>query len=124
MNGTASLRIKNAVAFGHAAGDEFFVPTVVLHELWYGIAKSQRTIANKQNLKKFLSGPLTVLDFDAEDARLSGEIRANLANRGAPIGPYDVLIAGQALARGFTLVTANTREFARVDGLRIANWTE
>jgi tRNA(fMet)-specific endonuclease VapC len=63
-----------------------------------------------------------VLDFDREDARKAGEIRASLANAGTPVGPYDVLIAGQAVARGLTLVTNNTREFQRVASLRIEDW--
>jgi tRNA(fMet)-specific endonuclease VapC len=63
-----------------------------------------------------------VLEFDQEDARQAGEIRALLALRGTPIGPYDVLIAGQAKARRLTLVTRNTAEFSRVHDLRIENW--
>jgi tRNA(fMet)-specific endonuclease VapC len=63
-----------------------------------------------------------VLEFDQEDAREAGAIRALLATRATPIEPYDVLIAGQAKARGLTLVTRNTNEFARVSGLRLQNW--
>lgn len=63
-----------------------------------------------------------VLDFDRDDARQAGVIRAELSTRGMPIGPYDVLIAGQAVARDLTLVTRNTREFSRVPGLRLADW--
>lgn len=59
-----------------------------------------------------------ILDLDREDARAAGEIGADLARRGAPIGPYDVLIAGQALARGLPLVTNNAAEFERIAGLR------
>lgn len=66
--------------------------------------------------------PFHVLEFDAEDAWQSGEIRASLAAKGRPIGPIDALIAGQARARGLILVTHNTAEFARVDGLRIEDW--
>jgi tRNA(fMet)-specific endonuclease VapC len=106
-----------------AAGSEFYVPTVVVYELWYGVSKSDRFQANAQNLTAFLSKPFAVLSFDEEDARISGEIRAKLAKKGTPIGPYDVLIAGQALARGMTLVTANTREFSRVDGLKLVDWS-
>ena len=60
--------------------------------------------------------------FDTEDARASGRVRAALAASGRPIGAYDVLIAGQALARELTLVTHNTREFGRVEGLRVEDW--
>jgi tRNA(fMet)-specific endonuclease VapC len=63
-----------------------------------------------------------VLEFDKEDARRAGEVRALLASKGTPIGPYDVLIAGQALARGLVLVTDNTGEFRRVPRLRVENW--
>jgi tRNA(fMet)-specific endonuclease VapC len=63
-----------------------------------------------------------VLEFDKEDARKAGEIRALLISRGTPIGPYDVLIAGQALARHMTLITHNTDEFGRVPGLQIEDW--
>ena len=68
------------------------------------------------------SSRFVVLDFDKEDARQSGQIRALLAGKGTPIGPYDVLIAGQAIARNLTLVTHNTDEFRRVPGLRIEDW--
>ena len=58
----------------------------------------------------------------ANDARRAGDVRAALRARGTPIGPYDVLIAGQALARGLILVTHNVAEFSRVEGLRVENW--
>jgi tRNA(fMet)-specific endonuclease VapC len=63
-----------------------------------------------------------VLDFDKEDARQAGRLRAFLAGKGTPIGPYDVLIAGQAMARNMILVTRNRSEFDRVPGLRIEDW--
>ena len=66
---------------------------------------------------------LTMVELTREDAREAGRLRATLATAGLPIGPFDVLIAGQALARGLTLVTHNTREFARVDGLTVEDWT-
>ena len=63
-----------------------------------------------------------VLKFDQENARHAGEVRAHLASKGTPIGPYDVLIAGQARARKLTLVTHNTTEFQRVPGLKVEDW--
>ena len=63
-----------------------------------------------------------VVDFNGEDARVAAEIRAILTAAGNLIGPYDILIAGQALARDLTLVTHNTREFSRVSGLRVEDW--
>lgn len=71
---------------------------------------------------RFLFADFPVLDFDRNDGLVAGEIRASLAAKGMPIGLYDVLIAGQAKARGLTLVTNNTAEFKRVDGLRSEDW--
>jgi tRNA(fMet)-specific endonuclease VapC len=70
----------------------------------------------------FLTHGVEVLPIDDEDALVAGQIRATLRAAGTPIGPYDVMIAGHALRRGATLVTANIREFERVDGLTIKNW--
>ena len=64
-----------------------------------------------------------VIPFDASDAREAGAIRADLETIGRPIGPYDLLIAGQARARGLILVTANNREFQRVKGLDCEDWS-
>jgi tRNA(fMet)-specific endonuclease VapC len=62
------------------------------------------------------------VDFDGDDARQAGVLRAQLASQGRSIGPYDVLIAGQALARGLILVSHNTREFGRVPDLQVEDW--
>lgn len=99
------------------------VSSVVAHELWYGAYKSQKVAFNLETLR-LLFADLPILDFDREDARVAGEIRAELKRQGMPIGPYDVLIAGQAKARDLTLVTNNTGEFARVAGLRMEDWTQ
>jgi tRNA(fMet)-specific endonuclease VapC len=92
---------------------------VVVHELFYGAFKSQRAERNAVLIDAL---KFEVIAFDKEDARQAGEIRALLAAKGTPIGPYDVLIAGQAKARSLILVTHNTREFKRVPGLRLENW--
>ena len=89
------------------------------HELFYGAFRSRRTT---QNIALLDALALTVLEFDKEDARQAGQVRAFLANKGTPIGPYDVLIAGQAMARSMVLVTHNSGEFGRVPGLRIEDW--
>lgn len=99
------------------------IPTIVLSELWYGIKKSKRQRENTAALSAFLTLELARWPFDAEDADEAGDIRAELARAGTPIGPYDILIAAQARRRGATLVTANEREFARVPGLRTEDWT-
>ena len=70
-----------------------------------------------------LSGDLHLLDFDDEDAQAAGRIRAALEEIETSMGAYDLLIAGQALRRGLTVVTANTSEFGRVTGLSWEDWT-
>jgi tRNA(fMet)-specific endonuclease VapC len=95
------------------------ISSVVAHELYYGAFKSQRT---SHNLALVDALQFPVLEFDREDARQAGAVRALLANQGTPIGPYEALIAGQALARNLILVTSNAREFARVPGLAIEDW--
>jgi len=95
------------------------LPAIVLHELYYGAFKSQRV---DQNVARVDALQFVVLEFDQDDARHAGEVRAHLASKGTPIGPYDVLIAGQARARKLTLVTHNTTEFERVPGLKVEDW--
>jgi len=95
------------------------ISAIVAHELFYGAFKSHRAT---QNVALIDSLQFAVLEFDKEDARQAGEVRALLASRGTPIGPYDVLIAGQAKARNLTLVTHNTEEFGRVPGLHFDDW--
>ena len=99
-----------------------YVSSIVSFELWYGVEKSSLKEFNAKRLKTFFSGPITVLAFDDEDARIAGVIRAALEVSGKPIGAYDLLIAGQALRLKLTLVTANISEFARVKGLIWQDW--
>lgn len=112
-------RYKDALGAREAIG----VSSIVLFEFHYGIARSARREQNAAQLRHFLSGPVSLLPFEPEDALAAGEVRAALRAAGTPIGPYDVLIAGQAVRRGATLVTANMRELARVPGLQVADWT-
>ena len=96
------------------------VSAIVAQELFYGAFKSRRAA---QNVALIDALQFVVLEFDKEDARQAGQVRALLA-KGTPIGPYDVLIAGQAVARDMILVTHNTQEFERVRGLRFEDWQE
>ena len=96
---------------------------IVAHELYFGAYRSLKIEFNLETLR-LLFTDLVVLDLDREDARTAGEIWAALARQGTPIGPYDVLIAGQARARRLTLVTNNLSEFRRVDGLDLEDWTQ
>ena len=95
------------------------ISAVVVHELYYGAFKSQRAARNVALVDAL---QFEIVAFDHEDARQAGDIRAFLATRGTPIGPYDVLIAGHARARDVILVTRNTTEFGRVPGLRLEDW--
>jgi tRNA(fMet)-specific endonuclease VapC len=99
--------------------DDIAMSAIVAHELFYGAFKSRRATKNMALIDAL---QFAVLEFDKEDARRAGEVRAFLVAKGTPIGAYDVLIAGQALARNMILVTHNTREFTRVPGLRIEDW--
>ena len=97
------------------------ISAIVAHELYCGAFKSQRAARNVALVDAL---QFEVVEFDREDARQAGEVRALLAARGLPIGPYDVLIAGQAKARELILVTHNTAEFGRVPGLHIEDWEQ
>lgn len=101
-----------------------WVSSVVAFELWYGVAKSSRPETNTRRLATFLAGPVSLLPFDEEDARVAGTLRAQLEGLGRPIGAYDLLIAGQALRRKLTLVTANVSEFRRAKGLAWEDWAK
>jgi tRNA(fMet)-specific endonuclease VapC len=99
------------------------VSSVVLFELWYGVARSGHRRENSDRLRVFLSGNISIISFEEADAAIAGDLRATLEIAGTAIGPYDLLIAAQALRIGATLVTANVSEFARVPGLSWQDWT-
>ena len=104
-------------------GASIAVPSVALYELWYGVARSVRQRENAERLRVFLSGNVFIVPFDEDDAAAAGDLRAALESVGTPIGPYDLLIAAQALRSRTTLVTANVSEFARVSDLIWQDWT-
>jgi tRNA(fMet)-specific endonuclease VapC len=103
--------------------DEIATSSIVLFELWYGVAKSAHPKVNAERLATFIGGPIEIVDFTLEDAEHAGRIRAALEAAGRPIGAYDELIAGQAQRLGSTLVTANAAEFSRIKALRIQDWS-
>lgn len=112
---------RPAIRLRREAPEDVAISSIVMHELFYGAFKSRRAAHNVGIVDALR---FTVLDFDMADARRAGEVRALLATHGSPIGPYDVLIAGQALARGLILITHNMREFGRVSGLQIEDWQQ
>jgi tRNA(fMet)-specific endonuclease VapC len=100
---------------------EVSVSSIVVAELWFGVAKSQQEDRNKKALQAFLE-PLNISNFDRSAAEYYGVLRSDLERKGAIIGSNDLLIAAHALSLGLTLVTNNTKEFQRVEGLNIENW--
>jgi tRNA(fMet)-specific endonuclease VapC len=100
------------------------VSSVSAFELWYGVAKSARRSSSTQKLTEFLGSWINILFLDDGDARIAGELRADMDAIGRPIGQYDLLIAGQALRHRMTLVTANVREFGRIKTLLWEDWSK
>lgn len=105
----------------NAEASSLCISDVVLYELLFGAEKSARPVENRTDVERF-AARLSVLPFDSAAAAHTANIRATLEQRGAPIGSYDVMIAGHARSRGLIVVTGNLREFDRVDGLRSEDW--
>ncbi|KQY08561.1 plasmid maintenance protein [Rhizobium sp. Root73] len=102
--------------------DQLCISSVSLMELIYGAEKSGSPEKNLSVVEGF-AARLEVLSYDEPAAIHTGQLRAELARSGTPIGPYDQLIAGHARSRGLIVVTNNHREFVRVPGLRVEDWT-
>ena len=98
---------------------EICISTVTLGELIFGAERSENSRANLESIEGF-AGRLEVLSYDEAAAHQFGQLRQELRDQN--IGPYDFMIAAHARSLGLTLVTNNTKEFERVDGLRIENW--
>jgi tRNA(fMet)-specific endonuclease VapC len=118
----ASVRKKFDRA--RVAGGQIFVSSIAAFELWFGVFKSSRVVFNASRVETFLAGSTILLAFEDEDARAAGSLRASLEEIGKPMGVYDVLLAGQAMFRQLTLVTANVSEFSRVKGLVWQDWAK
>ena len=103
------------------SADDVCICDIVKFELYYGAYKSSRTAENLQNLSDFFVD-LISLSFDGKAAQICGQLRAKLQASGTPIGVYDLQIAAIALANSLILVTHNTREFSRIEGLRLEDW--
>jgi tRNA(fMet)-specific endonuclease VapC len=107
-------------AFNQRQG-QLCVSAITAMELTYGAEKSAAPARNLSVVEGFLAR-LDVLDYDRAAAANTGQLRAELALAGTPVGPYDAMIAGHARSQGLILVTNNTREFSRVPGLRLEDW--
>jgi len=112
-------RLKAAIL----RGDKVVMSVVVWHELTFGILLFRDPARERALVEEAVAGVRRV-EFDERDAEAAAALRAQLRRRRQEIGAYDGLIAGQALAKGWTVVTANTREFARVEGLSWVDWTQ
>jgi len=99
------------------------ISTVTLGELIFGAERSQQVERNLADIEA-LAARLEVLPFDNKAAYHFGQIRASLCRTGRPMGPYDMMIAGQARAAGLILVTNKTKEFDRVPGLLLEDWSK
>lgn len=108
----------------HAGPTPLCLSSVTLQELERGVLASapSHQALNRIRLSVFLAGPVDVVSFDAADAIAAAHLQAALQAQGLGIGPYDTQIAGQALRRGWTVVTANLRHFGRVPGLTLETW--
>ena len=107
----------------YAHEGQLCISAVTHMELVFGAERSATPAANLQVLEGFFAR-LEVLPFDIPASAQVAQIRADLAAKGTPIGPYDTMIAGHARSLGLVLVTNNVREFERVEGLRVVNWVE
>ena len=106
--------------FNEKAG-QMAISSITLAELVHGVEKSQQQKNNRLILEDFISH-LAVLDYTAKAAQQYGIIRAELEQKGTPIGVNDLHIAGHAMSEGLVLVTNNEKEFGRVNGLKVENW--
>ncbi len=105
-----------------AAAEPLVASLIVAHELYYGAELHADPSTQLRNARLILA-QVDVAPFDGGDMAMAAKVRARLKVRGLAVGPYDALIAGQAIARRWTVVTANFREFSRIDGLKVVDWT-
>lgn len=119
-NGRAGVRERFDGAVDEGA--EIVVSPVASHELLYGCLISPRPQHHPDRAQVLLAD-LRPVDLTHEDGLAAARIRQDLRRLGRPIGAYDLLIAGQALNRGWTVVSANLREYTRIDNLLVVDWT-
>ena len=118
---TIKNRPKQVRAMFNRHSQQMSISTVTVGELIYGAERSSQPERNMADIEGLIAR-LEVLEFDASAAYHFGQLRAELYSKGQPIGPYDMMLAGQARSRGLILVSNNVKEFERVPGLRMENW--
>lgn len=109
--------------FSRISEDAVCISSITFAELMHGIEKSVRKANNMRVLFAFLRN-IPIISFDSSAAAMYGKVMASLESKGCKIGPIDTLIAGHALSENLTVVTNNTREFERVEGLKVEDWTK
>ncbi|WP_411824645.1 type II toxin-antitoxin system tRNA(fMet)-specific endonuclease VapC [Leptospira sp. 'Mane'] len=101
--------------------DNIFISSITEFELRYGVEKSQKHEQNLRILEDFL-GYLNIIPFEGSDSNVAANVRTRLEKKGEVIGPYDLLIASQAISRELILVTNNEKEFKRIKEIQLENW--
>ena len=102
---------------------QLHIPTIAIFELYFGLEKNQSHKRNATFLENFIA-PLSITGFSVEAAKHAAKIRYQLREQGTPIGAYDIQIAAIALAEDMILLTNNTKEFERIEGLKLKNWVQ
>ena len=115
-------QIRNYMQAALEVAEPLWISSIVVHELMTGALKGDRVTQDLERLDQLLSR-LTIAEMTADDAISAARVGVELERRGTKIGPLDTLIAGQALARDWALVTTDLQHFLRVDGLTIIDWT-
>jgi len=102
---------------------QLHIPTIAIFELYFGLEKNQSHQRNRSFLENFIA-PLTVTGFSIEAAKCAAKIRYQLRKQGTSIGAYDIQIAAIAISENMVLLTNNTKEFARIEDLKLENWVQ
>jgi tRNA(fMet)-specific endonuclease VapC len=115
--------VKVLERFTQYSPGDILISSITVAELRYGAEKSLHVLQNHEALSGFIV-PLEIAAFDEKAADEYGRVRAMLEKKGHPIGSMDMIIGAHALSLGLTLVTNNTKEFKRIRGLKVENWTK
>ena len=101
--------------------EEICISSITYSELMYGVRKSQQSVKNYISLILFVNN-IEIMDYDSKAGEYYGDIKTELEIKGTPIGPLDTLIAAHAKSLGYTVITNNTKEYKRINGLKVENW--